>query len=333
MKLVRPTVARACAAALVVSALVAPGAVHRPADAASVVRPIMFGAEGSTKPLVLSHESVLGGTMRGLRVFKKWDSTLFGGDQKWARDTGHTLFLSIKSQRNNGTHVKWADIAAAQPGSPLYATMVRQAKEIKAFGAKVYIIFNHEPEASFSLASGNAAQFVAAWRKLIGIYRAQGVTNAEYVWTMTTWGFIRKDSRNARYYYPGDSYVDHIAADGYNWYRCREATGKWIEMAEILEGHRQFGKAHPTKGLMVMEWGSTEDPAVPGRKAQWIRNSTALFQQPGYEQYKAVLSWEGRHHKAITYYPCHFDYRSSASATQAWREMGTHPAYAARTIN
>lgn len=332
MRVAPPLVARACAAALVVSALVAPGVVQHDAVAASVSTPMMFGAEGTTKPLVVSHESVLGSKLQGLRVFKKWDSKLFGKDQLWARDTGHTLFLSIKAKRNNGTYVKFADIAAAQPGSRLYADMVRQAKEIKSFGDKVYIIFNHEPEAHFSLASGNAWQFKAAWRKIVGVYRAQGVTNAEFVWTMTSWGFIRKDDRNARYYYPGDAYVDHIAADGYNWYKCRESSGKWIEFKEILEGHRQFGRAHPDKGLMVMEWGSTEDPAVPGRKAQWIRNATALFQQAGYEQYKAIMSWEGRHHVAVTDYPCNFDYASSSSAQTAWRDMGRHAAYSGTSV-
>ena len=36
---------------------------------------------------------------------------------------------------------------------------------------------------------GRPSDFVAAWRRLVGIYRAAGVRNARYVWTMTGGSF------------------------------------------------------------------------------------------------------------------------------------------------
>ena len=74
---------------------------------------------------------------------------------------------------------------------------------------------------------------------------------------------------------------------------------------------------------MLMEWGSAEDPRVPGHKAQWIARAAALFQQPAYSQFTALLYWT--HHG--TPEGCHFTFRSSASATAAWRAMGSLPAY------
>jgi hypothetical protein len=291
--------------------------------------PLMFGASGSTRELVESHERVLGQRLNGLRVYKDWDDTLFSSSQVWARDTGHTLFLSISARRNGGGMVRWSDIATARPGSRLYADMVRQAQQIKAFGDKVYIAFNHEPETNSSW-YGTPAQFASAWRKIVSTYRAAGVTNAEYVLTLTAWGFARHDGKNAASYYPGDAYVDHIAADGYNWYRCRDGA-KWRELSSIIEAHRRFGMLHPGKGLMLWEFGSTEDPAVPGRKAQWFRNAQALFSQPAYSQYKAVISWEGRLYTRSRN-NCGFDYNSSASARDAWKAMGTSPMYSASTV-
>ncbi len=299
-----------------------------PAHAASTAKPLMFGASGSSRALVEAHERVLGQKLRGLRVYKQWDDALFTSSQTWARDTGHTLFMSISSERNNGSKIKWADIARAQPGSPLFKDMQRQAQQVKAFGARVYIAFDHEPETEST--RGTPAEFAAAWRKWVTVWRAAGVQNARYVWTMTAYGFKRNDNKRAELYYPGDSYVDHIAADGYNWGRCRDAQGGWVELSSVIEGHRQFGKRHPTKGLMLWEFGSTEDPAHPGRKAQWFRNATALFKKPGYRQYKAVLTWEGRN------YPggggCKFDYASSRSATDAWVDMAKDSAYEAVTL-
>jgi hypothetical protein len=286
----------------------------------------MFGASGSTRELVQSHERTTGTRLHGLRVYKDWDDVLFNSSQIWARDTGHTLFLSINSRRNGGGGIRWADIAAARPGSQIYSEIQRQAQQIKAFRDRVYIAFNHEPETASSW-YGTPAQFAAAWRKIVSVYRAAGVTNAKYVLTLTAWGFARKDGKNARYYYPGDAYVDHIAADGYNWYHCKSSDDKWRQLWQIIEAHRQFGREHPAKGLMLWEFGSTEDPANPDRKAQWLRNARALFKQPGYSQYKAVLTWEGRLATSQGTRTCNFDYLSSSSARDAWKAMANDSYY------
>ncbi len=96
-------------------------------------------------------------------------------------------------------------------------------------------------------------------------------------------------------------------------------------MAQLLEGHRRFGLAHPDKGLVIPEWGTVEDPAQPGRKAAWIRAAGELFKQPRYEPYWAVLQWGGRSSNGDD--ACEFDYVTSPSSGQAWREMGNDAIY------
>lgn len=300
-----------------------------PATAASSASPIMFGAAGSTRSMIETNESLAGRKVVGARVYRQWDQSLFSANQTWARDTGHTLFLSVKAQKN-GAGVRYSSIANAQPGSALYVDMQRQARDIKAFGDKVYITFQHEPEAGEAASLGSGAEFAAAWRKVVSVYRAEGVRNAQYVWTVTAYGFARKDDRRADLYYPGDPYVDHIAADGYNWYRCRDAGAAWRPLADVIEAHRQFGLKHPTKGLMLLEFGSAEDAAQPGRKAAWLKDGTALFQRPEYSQYKAVLTWEGRNHDGNL--NCAFDFNSSASARDAWKAWNAHPAFSQTDI-
>ena len=259
--------------------------------------------------------------MEGVRDYKWWDATLFGANQLWMRDTGHTLFLSIKAKRSNGSIVKLSDIAAARSGSTLYNTMVSMATQIKNYHNTVYIILNHEPEASDSLTNGNGAQFAAAWRNFVTIMRAQKVTNAKYVATFTGYGFTRNDSRNVSYYYPGDAYVDAVAADLYNWGKCRQQP--WTPMSSLVAGIKSWGGAHPTKQLMLLEWGSVEDPAVPGRKAKWIKDVSDLFKQSGYSQFTALLQWGGLNIDSS----CAFGYTTSTSATSAWVAMGRDAAY------
>ena len=287
---------------------------------------IMFGASGQYKWEIREREKELGKRMEAVRVYKRWDESLFGEDQIWARNTGHTIFLSIKTRRDDGSKIKWRDIANAEPGSRLYNDMVRQAREIQDFGASVYVIFNHEPDAKTSRPMGRPADFVAAWRKLVNTYRRASVTNAHYVWVVTEWAF-REKARVANAYYPGDAYVDHIGVDAYNWLGCASGgEGQWRSPSTILAGHRRFGAHHPGKGLMVMEWGTVEDPDRPGRKAQWIRHAAHLFSKPGWQRYRAIVHWDARNLEDKPS-PCDFDYRTSPSALNAWRDMGNLPTY------
>ena len=90
-------------------------------------------------------------------------------------------------------------------------------------GEPVWFTFNHEPEFAENTANGVASDYLAAWRRVVNEFRARGVGNVEFVWIMTDWSFHvpATDRRYAPKWYPGDDYVDHIAADAYNWSTCR----------------------------------------------------------------------------------------------------------------
>jgi hypothetical protein len=290
--------------------------------AASSASPIVFGVAAANQTQVTAAEKAQGRHIEGIRDYKPWDGIIFGTQPKWMRDTGHTIFMSIKAQRANGSKISFASIAAAKPGSQLYKDMQSIAAQIKAFGAPVYITFNHEPEASASLAMGNGPQFAAAWRNFVTVMRASGVTNAKYIATFTGWGFSRTDAQAVKNYYPGDAYVDGIGADVYNWASCRAQP--WTSMASLVAGLKAFGAAHPTKGLYVMEYGSVEGAA--GQKAQWLHDAQALFKTSGYSQFKAVIQWTGQNISSR----CSFSYNTSSSAQAAWVTWGHDPAYGAQ---
>jgi hypothetical protein len=295
----------------------APAADHR----------LILGAVGYTKQETQQRERDANHRLVGVRLFRRWDDPLFGADQGWAKRTGHVVFLSIKTRHSNGAPVPWRDIAAAQPGTRLQADMLRQAKQLKRFGATVYVVFNHEPDAGSSRPMGGPGDFIAAWRHLVDTYRAAGVRNARYVWTLTGTAFNTSARANA--YYPGDAYVDDIAADTYNWSTCHSPSGTWQSPAELLDPQRRFGLRHRGKGLMLLEWGSVEDPARPGRKAQWIQQMAQLLTTPAYRQYRAALAWDDRFTGPSG--ACNFDTRTSPGALTAWRTMAANPAFAAQS--
>ena len=83
----------------------------------------------------------------------------------------------MKSRRSDGTIIPWASVATAQPGDPLYADLVSWADRVRDYGMPVEVTFHHEPTAPNGV-NGTASDFVAAWRRFVDVFRAEGAANA-----------------------------------------------------------------------------------------------------------------------------------------------------------
>ena len=87
--------------------------------------------------------------------------------------------------------------------------------------------------------------------------------------------------------YPGDQYVDWVAADAYNWYPGKGGSN-WRSFADAFASFHQWASAtHPDKPQMAEETGVQEDPSDPGRKAAWITDMAATIKS--WPQMKAVV--------------------------------------------
>jgi hypothetical protein len=273
-------------------------------------------------------ESKLGRQVGATRRYLSWDDSI-GSFDRWLASTGRTSLISVKSARHNGRKVSWSSIAGAQPGSAMYSQIQKWADGVKSLKSRVYFTFNHEPEAAASNSFGTSAQYVAAWRKIVSVFRARGATNARFLWIMTGWAYTvgSSDRRAAAKWYPGDAYVDALGDDEYNDYTCRtDRDFDWRSLGSEIEPFRQFGLAHPGKELWLPEFGSVEDPKAPGRKASWLRDVRTLFENPKYSQFKGLVYFSA--YRAGT--PCQWWLDSSSSAVSAYGAMGKDVFYAAK---
>jgi hypothetical protein len=232
-------------AGAVMLALVAPvAAVPTPALGASN-KPFYFGASGEVDQLARrSGESL------GEHVFGKLNGPVRIG-----------RFTNVESR------AKWRQIANAKSGSAIYRDMVRWAKGFKARGGNLMVSFDHEPEAAHDRGLGSPGDFVAAWRKFHRVLVANGAKNVEFSWTMTSYSFSAKsgDRRHAASWYPGNAYVDNVASDSYNWYKCGPGRGGWVSLASVAKAPLAFAKAH-NKPYVLAEWGSQSG----ARRANWL---------------------------------------------------------------
>jgi hypothetical protein len=172
--------------------------------------------------------------------------------------------------------VSWRTVANAGPGSTLYNQIVHWAQTIKARGGHIMVDYNHEPEANVGPSRGSAADFIAAWRHVVTIFRNQGVKNVEWTWQMTAYAFRVSPSspQYAAKWYPGDAYVDNVGGDAYNWNTCGVGSGKYNELKFLGDPVLAFARAHH-KAASFPEFGDNQDSQRP----QWLDNAHQYFVQ------------------------------------------------------
>jgi hypothetical protein len=174
-----------------------------------------------------------------------------------------------------GTNYSWSQIAS---GSLDTSVIIPQAQRIKALGStKLFLAFDAEmddPSTHSASAYGTPDQYVSAYRHIHDVFTAQGATNVVWVWTPTGYsGYYSTLSQ----FYPGDSYVDWMGYDPYNFYSCGGRT-TWNTPATVLStyynwvGAGSLGAGAATKPMMLGEYGSHDDPNNSTRNEQWYES-------------------------------------------------------------
>jgi hypothetical protein len=109
------------------------------------------------------------------------------------------------------------------------------------------------------------AKYVSAYRHIHDIFTSAGATNVLWILCPNS-DNVPNDSWNQwNAYYPGDTYVDWMGVDGYNWGDILPASG-WRSFSSI------FGTLYPSmaakgKPIVIVETASAE---AGGDKAAWI---------------------------------------------------------------
>src|SRR5919201_4721054 len=159
------------------------------------------------------------------------------------------------------------------------ANIAAAARRVKAFGHPLFLRPMWEMNGAWEPWSGSKnnspdrvdgpAKFVRAWRRIHRIFVENGAANVIWVWSPNADDVPHEPWNHWTKYYPGDAYVDWIAADGYNW-GTTASWSHWRPFASIFRRiYREYAARKP---FMIAETASVEQG---GRKAAWIAKSAA----------------------------------------------------------
>lgn len=249
-----------------------------------------------------------------LRSYVNWDEPKFftSAQRKLAAD-GRTIVLSWSSYEHRGG-VRWEDIADGQ-----YDAMIdERAAEIIDFGHPIAFNFQHEPDNQVDrpegLRAGTPRDYCNAYKHVIGRFRAAGVQNATYGVILMAWS---ARSGNASKYVCGGKTVEYLGVDGFNWYGCEFPDGPWRMPDDIFGPWLDWASDYDLP-VIIAEWGTGEDSAVPGRKAEWITAMGQLVKD--HPQVKASLIFNAAFTPACPRYS-----DTSRSSQRAFVRMGADP--------
>lgn len=112
------------------------------------------------------------------------------------------------------TGVRLASIAAGRSDNYLRS----YADAIRSFGHPVMVSFGHEMNGTwYSWGAGHEtpATFVAAWRHIVQVFRAEGAKNITWVWSVNS---TNVGANTLRQWWPGAAWVTWVGIDGYYYW-------------------------------------------------------------------------------------------------------------------
>jgi Glycosyl hydrolase family 26 len=204
----------------------------------------------------------------------------------------------------SGPTMSLDELAAGNYDSYLH----KAAALAKTLPFEVMIRFGHEMNGDWYGWSGNPSGYVNAWRHVVGVFRQDGATNVKWVWSPNV-------EYNGSYpfasYFPGDSWVDYVALDGYNWGTAGQGPNRWESLNEVFASSYAKITQLSSKPVIIAETSSSE---AGGNKAEWIRDGFLKTIPQKFPRVAAVL-WFDRNAEE--------DWRinTSSAALAAYREV------------
>ena len=168
----------------------------------------------------------------------------------------------------NGTTNQPSYRLSAITGGAWDAYITRWAQAARDWGKSMQLRFAHEMNGNWypwaEGVNGNVAgDYVNAWRHVRAIFRTVGANNVSWIWSPNVEYF---GSTPLNGLYPGDTDVDYVGIDGYNW-GTAVSGGAWLSFNQIFGPTLSKVRSITSKWIMLSEVASSE---LGGNKASWI---------------------------------------------------------------
>jgi hypothetical protein len=242
---------------------------------------------------------------------QSWSDPLFYDDQRAAVLGVGAVPLIYWTSIGDSRRRSLTDIASGKDDAYL-----RQSAElVKTWPGEVMIAVDPEMNVRHSVygtssASNTAAEFIAAWRHVVSVFRSQGVKNVLWVWAPNV---NCQGGCNFQGYYPGNSWVDWVGLVGFNYAADHELP--WMTFSELFRSSYDELSSLSNKPMLIAATSST---AAGGNKAIWI---TEAFKTIDTMTRVHAVVWFDRKKEL------NWRFNSSSSALHAFQQVDSSAEY------
>jgi len=180
----------------------------------------------------------------------------------WALGKAPYVRLMLRSdleQRHAEITFSLANIIAGKLDDDLRAW----ARDAKGFGSPILIEWGTEPNGNWFSWNGKwnggpekgPPRFVAAYRHIVDLMRAEGASNLQWVWHVNWLDEPEKKWNRFENYYPGENYCDWVALSAYGPLTPRAVDGTESLRFKMREAYPRLTRIAPGKPIVIAEFG------------------------------------------------------------------------------
>jgi hypothetical protein len=189
------------------------------------------------------------------------------------------------------------------------------ALDARKLGVAFFLRLGHEMNDPYRYPWGpqnnKPDEYIAAWRHVVERFRAQGATNAIWVWSPHPAYLTYED------FYPGADYVDWVGTTGINYGTVATWSQWWSFDAIVGKFYRKV--AEYNKPVMICEFGSL---SVGGDRPAWY--SEALTDLPRrYPLVKALVFYHNGNDQTTTYKQLDWTFRTDLPVVRVVKKSTT----------
>ncbi len=224
----------------------------------------------NTSTGVTTVESELGKPVSHLSFFKQFGSPyrdLSSSDLAYAKSRNMKLIIAWEPWDPSQGMNQSTDYLKAIPTGSQDAYLINFANSVKSYGGPVVIRFGHEMNGNWYPWGNRPDDYKAAYRYIVNLFRAQGVTNVSWMWAINSDNVPYTDISTASQFYPGDDVVDIIGIDGYN--SGTTNSSGWRSFSGVFSNAYNFLTRTYNKPIYIAETASAEQG---GDKAAWVKD-------------------------------------------------------------
>ena len=287
-----------------------------PSAARAQRAPIAFGAyiekQWENPKLIDAFAKEVGRRPAIILTYKRWDvKPFYDPELTQIARRGALPMVSWEPWTSSGKPAKlWAIGRGRYDGY-----LRRSARQAREWGKPIMLRFGQEMNGEWAPwerghVGSTPRSFILAWRHLVRVFREVGADNVIWVWCPN----VNTGHLPFMQYYPGDSWVDWVGLDGFNW----GGSIGWRSISEVFAGSYEQLARETSKPIVIAETGSGQ---TGGDKAAWV-SSALEGELANFSRVRAVV-WYNASDRA--------DFRidSSPSALRAFRRGIAKPLYAA----